>query len=390
MVIVVVALAVALGWVVDDRVTHRRTDDALARSITIPAVTAAPAELAAAGALVAPAPSTAAAAPMPSAPGVDAALADVLAASGLGGRVVGTVVDVATGTVLLDRSGAQLAAPASTAKLATAAALLLSREPTDRITTRAVAGSLPGQVVLVGGGDPTLSGAAADQATTYAGAARLSDLAAAIQASGFGPVTSIVVDATAFTGSTLGPGWDPADVPTSYAAPIEGLMMDGGRGAPAAVQRSGTPALAAGQAFAALLGSPGISVAQGVAVAGAQALGAVQSAPMLDLLEQMLEQSDNVLAEALARQVALAAGAPPSFEGAAAATISVLAALKLPGLDAAGLGLADASGLSTLERVAPAALAAILRAASDGAQPRLSPLIGGLPVAGWDGTLFDR
>lgn len=388
-VLLVLACAIALGWAVDDRVTARRTADALAASITTPAVTAPPIELVEAGApgTAPPAPPVA---PMPSPAGVSAALADVLAAAGLGGRVVGTVVDVATGTVLLDLSAAQLAAPASTSKLATAAALLQVREPSDRILTRVVAGAAPGQIVLVGGGDPTLSGASADQATAYPGAARLSDLAAAILASGFGPITSIIVDTSIFTGSTLGPGWDPADTPTSYAAPIEGLMIDGARATPSSVTRSGTPALSAGRALAGLLGNAGLPVAAGTAPAGARLLGSVSSPPLLDLLEQMLEQSDNVLAEALARQVAIATGAPTSFEGASVAITSVLGALALPGLDAGSLSLADASGLSTLQRAAPGALAAILRAASDGAHPRLAPLIGGLPVAGWDGTLFDR
>lgn len=385
-----IVCAAAVGWVVQDTVTARRTADALARSITTPAVTAPPGELAAAGQRAAPAPAAPAAAPMPTPAGLEAALADALAAAGLGGRVVGTVVDVLTGAVLLDRSAALPAAPASTAKLATAAALLQVQEPAYRIETRVLAGAAPGQIVLVGGGDPTLSGSDAGEPTVYAGAARLSDLAAAIAASGFGPVTSILVDPGVFVGSTVGPGWDPADVPTSYAAPIEGLMVDGARSTPASVQRSGAPALAAGQRLAALLGSPGLPVSAGAAAPGAQVLGTVLSAPLVDLLEQMLEQSDNVLAEALARQVALATGAPASFEGASAATISVLAALGLPGLDAASLGLADASGLSGLERAAPAALAAILRAAADGSHPRLGPLIAGLPVAGWDGTLFDR
>ena len=138
------------------------------------------------------------------------------------------------------------------------------------------------------------------------------------------------------------------------------------------------------------LQNAGLPVAAGTAPAGARLLGSVSSPPLLDLLEQMLEQSDNVLAEALARQVAIATGAPTSFEGASVAITSVLGALALPGLDAGSLSLADASGLSTLQRAAPGALAAILRAASDGAHPRLAPLIGGLPVAGWDGTLFDR
>ncbi len=386
----VLASALIVGAEADRQVTQRRTADALAAAAVIPAVTQAPAELTAAGAPIAAPSAAGAAAPLPTRAGLEAALADALSASGLGGRLLATVVDVASGQVLLDRSAGVLAAPASTAKLAAAAAILQTTEPTARLVTRVVAGAQPGQIVLVGAGDPTLSGAAADEPTRYTAAARLSDLAAAIQASGFGPVSSIVVDTSVFAGPTLAPGWDPVDMATTYGAPIEGLMIDGARAGPTSVLRTSAPALAAGRALAALLGAPGLPVSAGGAPAGAQLLGSVASAPMLDLVEQMLEQSDNILAEALARQVAIATGRPASFEGAAAATTAVLAGLGLPGLDAARLGLVDASGLSSQERAAPSALAAILRAAADGTHPRLAPLIAALPVAGWDGTLYDR
>ena len=58
-------------------------------------------------------------------------------------------------------------APASTAKLLTAAAVLSVRQATDRFGTQVVAGAEPGTVVLVGGGDPTLSAAPAGKPTRY-------------------------------------------------------------------------------------------------------------------------------------------------------------------------------------------------------------------------------
>ena len=67
------------------------------------------------------------------------------------------------------------------------------------------------------------------------------------------------------------------------------------------------------------------------------------------LVEIMLQDSDNVIAEALARQVALARGEPASFEGAADAMRKVLAELGLP---ADGVELADGSGLSRRNRIA--------------------------------------
>ena len=56
----------------------------------------------------------------------------------------------------------------------------------------------------------------------------------------------------------------------------------------------------------------------------AKVLGQVQSQPMSTLLSQALENSDNVLAEALARQTAIARGTSASFDGVSAAILQAL------------------------------------------------------------------
>jgi serine-type D-Ala-D-Ala carboxypeptidase/endopeptidase (penicillin-binding protein 4) len=104
------------------------------------------------------------------------------------------------------------------------------------------------------------------------------------------------------------------------------------------------------------------------------------------LVEQMLQDSDNVIAEVLARQVAIADNQPPSFVGAAAAVAATDSGLGVE----VGAGMVDASGLSALDRVPAAALAAALMAAVGTAHPALHAILAGLPVAGWDGTLSDR
>jgi D-alanyl-D-alanine carboxypeptidase/D-alanyl-D-alanine-endopeptidase (penicillin-binding protein 4) len=97
--------------------------------------------------------------------------------------------------------------------------------------------------------------------------------------------------------------------------------------------------------------------------------------------------SDNMLAEALARQVALARDLPASFDGAAQA---VTAALADAGIDVTGVTLADGSGLSLNDRVPAQVLTDLVRGAADGSLDGASALLSGLPVAGYDGTLFDR
>ena len=103
------------------------------------------------------------AAPVDGLPQTPAGIARVLAAplsdDRLGGRVSAAVLDVDTGQVLFDRGAANYVTPASTAKLVTSVALLSVTAPDQRLTTKVVAGSRPGEVVLVGGGDPTLSAA---------------------------------------------------------------------------------------------------------------------------------------------------------------------------------------------------------------------------------------
>ena len=323
--------------------------------------------------------------PPQTATGVARKLGGPLADHRLGSRVSATVVDAETGQVLLDRGAADPVTPASTAKLATSVALLSVTEPDQRLTTRLVAGSRPGDVVLVGGGDPTLSAAPAGKPTAYEGAARVSTLAALAKQAGLGPVSRVVVDSSLFSGPTMAPTWNPADVRGGYIAPITAAMVDAGR-QDGLRARSTTPDLAAGRALAVALGVPKAAVVRGRAPVGATALAAVGSQPIPRLVEQMLLASDNVLAEALARQVAIAEGRPASFAGAVDSTREVLARLGMP----AGDRLLDGSGLSAQDRVTPALLAALLRAAADPDQPGLHALVPGLPVSGYLGTLDDR
>ena len=313
-------------------------------------------------------------------------LAAPLSDDRLGGRVSAAVLDVDTGQVLFDRGAANYVTPASTAKLVTSVALLSVTAPDQRLTTKVVAGSRPGEVVLVGGGDPTLSAAPAGKKPVYEGAATVATLAASARRAGVRAVTRVVVDSSLFAGPGMAPTWDPLDINGGYITPITATMVDGGR-REGLRARSTTPDLDAGTALAAALGAPKATVVRGTAPAGAATLAEVDSQPIPRLVEQMLLASDNVVAEALARQIAIAEGQPASFAGATAATRTVLSRLRLP---AGGDKLLDGSGLSLQDKVTPALLAGLLRTASGRADPRLHALVPGLPVSGYLGTLDDR
>jgi D-alanyl-D-alanine carboxypeptidase/D-alanyl-D-alanine-endopeptidase (penicillin-binding protein 4) len=328
-------------------------------------------------------------APEPAPAALAARLQPLLAASALGTGISARVVDVASGDVLLDQDGGTPSTPASTAKLLTSAAALTTLDPADRLTTTVVAGADPGQVVLVGGGDPTLSRTAPSQ--SYPGAATVQDLATQVVAAlpAGTAITSVVVDGSLYSGPLTASGWQPGDTPSSYAAPVTAAMVDGARVSPGAVTRSGQPGLDAGAALADALGAPGAAISLGQAPAGARTLATVHSAPIARLVEQALSQSDNMLAEALSRQVALARKLPASFEGSAQA---VVAALQDAGVDTAGVTLSDGSGLSQQDRVPVRLLTDLLdgAAAGSGKLAGASAILSGLAVAGFDGTLADR
>jgi D-alanyl-D-alanine carboxypeptidase/D-alanyl-D-alanine-endopeptidase (penicillin-binding protein 4) len=325
-------------------------------------------------------------APAPDRSTLAAALTPLLESSALGSSVEAEVVDVATGRTLLDRNAGTPATPASTAKLLTSVAALTVLDPEKTLATKVVAGAQPGQVVLVGGGDPTLS--TTTPSRNYPGAATVAELAQQVKAAlGGTAVSSIVVDDSLYTGPLTAAGWGPGDAPSTYAAPVTAASVDGARVSPDSVDRSASPATDAGRALAAALGAPGAPVSLGTAPSGARTLGTVHSAPIARIVEQALAQSDNMLAEALARQVAIARHLPASFDGAARA---VTAALKDAGVDVSGVSLHDGSGLARADKVPPALLATLLDDAATAKLPRAWPIVSGLSVAGFDGTLADR
>lgn len=229
---------------------------------------------------------------------------DRLVAAGGLGRFGGTVLDAETGQVLWSRDESRALVPGSTAKLLTGAAALLALPPTQRLSTRVVAGPTPDSVVLVGAGDPTLSALPTGKASVYPGAPRLDVLAEAVRAASTTPVKTVLYDVSRYTGDALAPGWLPADVLGGFVAPIVPTMLDGGRIDPTKQDgsRLAMPARAVAQGLAQRLGVATDTVNTGTAPAGAAVLGEVTSVPFSELVEQMLRNSDNVLAEVLARR----------------------------------------------------------------------------------------
>ena len=314
------------------------------------------------------------------------------------GNFAGHVIDLATGDTLYDRNGATGQPAASGMKVLTASAVLAALGPDYRMSTRVVAGAEPGTVVLVGGGDVTLSALPPGQESVYVGAPKLADLAAQTvaaytQANPDAPaITRVLLDSSYFPEADHWDStWERRLMGQGFTAEVTALQVDGDRSNPRAQTspRSSDPIGRAGTAFAQALaaaGNPGgqPAIERGTASGGAQ-LAEVQSQPVSQLIQPMLRESDNSLAETFGRLLSHHYGLGGT---AASLTDAFTRALAGYGVPTDGLLIRDASGLSYANEIPPAYLAQLF-AIIEG-NPAMEQITAGLPVAGQTGTLRNR
>ncbi|GAA3298792.1 D-alanyl-D-alanine carboxypeptidase/D-alanyl-D-alanine-endopeptidase [Streptomyces cinereospinus] len=324
--------------------------------------------------------------PAPAGRDLAGVLDPLLAAPALGDRRGAVVVDLATGERLYGSGADKALVPASTTKIATAVAVLSALGADHRLTTRTAYDPATGKLVLVGGGDPTLTARedSAGQAGLRTLAART---AAALKERGVRKVTP-AYDTTLFAGPELHPH-------RGQRQHRPRQRPDGGRGPHRRLDQraraaAADPAADATRQFARFLNGHGIGTtdpAPGRATGRARTLASVQSPPLSALVERMVTDSDNDIAEALARHTARAAGERADFGGAGRA---IRAQLKKLGLPLKGARFEDGSGLDRDGRLTAHLLTRLLLTAADPARPELRPTLTGLPVAGFTGTLSGR
>ncbi|PSL38700.1 D-alanyl-D-alanine carboxypeptidase/D-alanyl-D-alanine-endopeptidase (penicillin-binding protein 4) [Labedella gwakjiensis] len=294
-----------------------------------------------------------------------------------------------TGEILFDRDGDTPNRTASTFKVITSAAALAVFGADHTFETRVVEGDEPGTIVLVGGGDITLTRLPTGQSSVYTDAAHLDDLAArtlmALTETGEtdGTVTRIVVDASLFGTDDWRPDWNPNSPAEGYQTRVTALQVDGDRDDPTRTgsPRGTDPVGRAADAFASYF--PGAVVESGTASADAEELAVVSSPTVASLVHDSLLESDNMIAEALARLVSIELGAGNTF---AALQQAIPEALADYGIPTDGIVVADGSGLSTENAVPPSYLTRLFGLVEDGAGD-LEAVEAGLPVAGETGTL---
>jgi serine-type D-Ala-D-Ala carboxypeptidase/endopeptidase (penicillin-binding protein 4) len=333
---------------------------------------------------------------LPTEQGLAAIFDAQLAPSTTGAGVGIEVADLGTGQVLYSVNASTPATPASTTKVITALASLAALGPNARFTT--TVRQVGNTVVLVGGGDPVLA-VNGYPSSDYPRPATLAQLAAStartLKAQGHQSVR-LGYDTSLYSGPDIAQGWSDSLISTGNVTSIVSLEADQGRLTPSGAledsddpvnyrPRTTDPVGMTVAAFAALLAHDGITItgspAAVVAPTSAPLLASVSSPPLSSIIEQMLLESNNVIAENLARHVAIALGLPATFTGAADAVVTELRRLGIT----TPIHLVDGSGLSPLDGIAPETLVRALALAAS--TPRLRVAITGLPVAGFAGTL---
>jgi D-alanyl-D-alanine carboxypeptidase/D-alanyl-D-alanine-endopeptidase (penicillin-binding protein 4) len=322
-------------------------------------------------------------APVPTAAGLAEKLTRLLNSRALGDAAA-IVIDPATGETLFDRASSAPYVPASTTKLLTAAAALHVLGAQTRIPTTVLSDGKT--LTLVGGGDATLISGTKPRA-----AASLTDLARSTAAALPADATVTVdYDDSLFTGPELARGWSRGWPSSGVVAPVTALMVDEGRVSKGSVARSSDPARSAAKSFVSALRLNGVTARLGTRATtdgGGSEIARVESPTVSTLVQQMLTDSNNDLAECLAHLVGLTSTGKASFTTGARATIEAVSELGIP---TAGLTLVDGSGLSHSDRIAPVTLASLIAATAGELNDELWPIAAGLPVAGLTGTLADR
>lgn len=281
-------------------------------------------------------------------------------------------VDLATGKVVYAHNADRALLPASNEKLVVTYAALETLGPSFRMATSVLgegklgpAGVWAGNLVLRGGGDPTLDRAG------------LAALAAEVRAAGIRRVAgSLVADESWFDARRGGPGWKAGFVPIESQA-LSALAIRGVDGA-----------LGTARLFREALTRAGVRVGGPTkrARAGGWPLAVRWSPPLAEVLRHMDVESDNFVAELVLKQL----GAVVARQGTTADGAQVArAALVADRVPLAGVRIADGSGLSALDRLTPKTLVTILQRSWADRELR-AVLFGILPVSGRDGTLEDR
>jgi D-alanyl-D-alanine carboxypeptidase/D-alanyl-D-alanine-endopeptidase (penicillin-binding protein 4) len=281
--------------------------------------------------------------------------------------------------------------PASNQKLLVAAVALDVLGEQYRYTTSVVGpspvgGVIEGDLILVGGGDPLLSGDwyATSNLERFPvfNATSLDELARRLVAAGVTEVRGAVLgDGSRYDDEYTVDSWG-GGVAGVEAGPYDALMANDSR-VLGEDQRSSDPNAAAAREFVRLLAQQGVVVSGGAGTGttppGSVELASIESAPLAAVIAEMLTTSDNNTAELMLKEIGLVAAGVGTRQAGADVVAATIAGW---GVDTTGLVVTDGSGLSLANRLTCTTLLGVLQ--HSGVD---SPVGQGLAVAASSGTL---
>jgi len=321
-------------------------------------------------------------APAPSTTGLDRSIGKLTQSPSLG-KFSMVVVDPVSEKVIFSDQVEKARIPASVNKVLTAAAALSSLGPNTRLATQTKLNGT--DLYLVGGGDPLLPRAKGANSLKSLAQKTISALTSKNQKN-----VKLFYDDSLFSGPLLEPSWQTNFPKVGVAAPVSALSVGRARVSPGSVARASNPAKQTAQLFAQRLRQAGISVGivkRGETPAGSVQLASVLSEPVSAIVEEMLRESDNDIAEVLAHLVGQKTVGEGSFAGGARATMLIL---DQNGISTKNLSLFDGSGLSEKNKMTSTTVAQVLTEMVRGDKSQWAAIATGLPVAGRTGTLETR
>ena len=263
------------------------------------------------------------------------------------------VVDLGSGQEIYARKPDTDRMPASVEKLYTTAGALLRYGPEGTLQTEVLASALPdesgtvtGDLVIRGGGDPTLSATA------------LGELAAQIAQGGLKRVTGRVIgDESAFDAFRGVPSSNFRL--TSEVGPLSALSYNRGRTGVSRPYYQSTPARFAAQAFEKALERRGIKIAgsarSGLAPTGMTPFSERTSPPIATIVRWMNQPSDNYIAEMLSKGLGSQFGGEGSTEAGGDVVREAVEAFGITPT------IVDGSGLSRANRTSPREVVQLLK-----------------------------
>lgn len=318
---------------------------------------------------------------------LQAELAEQAKAEALG-NFAAVIRDATSGQTLFEQQQSELMLPASSTKMLTAVAALLELGPGAQIETR-VTQPDSSTLVIHATGDVWLDDAA------------MTDLAAQIdRATDVAAITDIEIRNEGWSAPEFLSGWEEVDIAAGYIAPMQPAMLYGARqgGTTGDLPRSTTPMADVAKALGSALGLENVNYTvtteyQAPAAADGSADGSAddsaddsadekvvarwESAALSERVDEMMLESDNVMAEAIGREID---GADPIG--------CTQAILEEHGLSTAAIHAVDNSGLSTDNRISAEFFADLMDLVVS--EESLHNIVLGLPVAGGTGTLATR